>query len=191
VVAVLVTDPLTALLIAALQILAGVAFGASAAARYNQSQAAKQKEATTARVVTAMEADVKRSLRIAEHNVTLSGFQPDAPRPYIHFPVDTYELVLFRGEYATLVREPALNALMDYLHQARHVNAMIGLFEQIEVTFGGTEHSVMGPKKKQYVQEIGNYCRDAIPPLLTALDAALTPTTTQHVWWRFWQRAAT
>jgi hypothetical protein len=158
-----------------LQIVAPLIFGAVSAAIYNQVVASRQKKATAARVLATLRADVQRSRDIADHNARLAELVIDDPRPFIRFPVDSYELLLFRGEYVALVDGPALDALMDYLHQARHINAMIHLFEEIETQTAGLGSAPLGSKKTVYVRQIGDHCQDQIPPLLDKLAQSLGP----------------
>lgn len=148
--------------------------GGFAGAVYTNWQTGRRSKATATRVIAALEADLFRLREICTHNArTGDHSEQDRPRAFIHFPTQTYELLLFSGQTATLSDRSTLEAVMAYLQQAEHLNSMIRLFEQIEAQTSGLANAPLWPKKALYVQVIKEYCDSQMPLCLTRLDQAV------------------
>jgi hypothetical protein len=148
--------------------------GPKATADYTRKQAEKDAGAARLRIIAAIKADMELAEKIARHNVR-SADTPgnDRPRAFIPLHFHRYQELLFQGADLKLVDPVVLEALLEYLAQVQHANAMISLFEHLEVQTSAIAGAPLSGKKSQYVQQIGNYCRDEIPPLLTRLRKAL------------------
>jgi hypothetical protein len=183
-------DPISILLTAVVSGIVAWFTGARAGARYTLQETERRARERRIRVTTSLLAMAEWAQETAGHNVQVASFGPDTPRAFIPFGTDAYEQLLLEGEHAELVQEPTLSALMRYLQQARHVNTMIRLFEQMEVQFAGTRTAPLGPHKQQYIRAIGNYCAEEIPECLAQLLETLTPATParKHHGWQFWKR---
>jgi hypothetical protein len=129
---------------------------------------------TAARVTAALTADVGRGREISAHN-TRTAASPDEERPraFIHFPTQSYELLIFGGHIPSLTSPETLDAVMAYLQQAEHVNAMLRLFEQIEVQGAALSGSPLAGKKDTYLRVIKDYCAVDMPAALQRVDRAL------------------
>lgn len=107
---------------------------------YTNWQANRRNRILAARVIAALKADVDRVRDISAHNAKSADpvdSNRDRPRAFVHFPTQSYELLLFGGQIASLSSPETLDVVLAYLQQAEHVNAMLHLFEEIEVQTAG------------------------------------------------------
>lgn len=147
---------------------AQIFFGPMAAARSAERLAAEEANEQKDRLRAAIMTDIALARSFAHHNV-MSSQDPNGTRPraFITFDISGYLGMMYRGEYPELLGPTVASRLIAYLAQARHVNAMIELFERMETMHG------LDPKKSAYVERIGHYCKDGILKHLDHLEQAL------------------
>jgi hypothetical protein len=125
-------------------------------------------------VRAALQADIARAHGVNVHNVNSSEDEAtDRPRAFIRFSTEPYEVLLFSGQLDTLASEETLVAAMEYLNQAKHLNEMISIFEQMEVQFAGASNAPLGPKKQAYVRAIHDACLHDVPAAIQNLERCL------------------
>lgn len=148
-------------------------YGDLAAAKYAEARDERQTKQLRDQIAAAIVADIRLARSIAQHNIT-SAKDPrsDQPRAFVAFQTATYERLLFSGDYPKLLEPVVLTVLMEYLAQARHVNAMISLFERMETTPQISGGPVLFRAKPQYVEHIGHYA-EAIVKHLDQLESEL------------------
>jgi hypothetical protein len=150
--------------------------GGLAGAVYTNWQTASRNKAAGDRVIAALKLDVARVRAITKHNAdtAVTVLSADRPRAFIKFPTQTYELLVFSGQIATLTKPETLDAVLAYLQQAAHVNAMIGLFEEIEVQGSGLQGAPLAGKKNAYLEAIHEHCDGEMRHAVERLVGALT-----------------
>ena len=163
-------DPLAQVL---LSTVVSLCAGGLAGAIYTNSQTNKRSAAASRQVLAALLSDSKRLGNVVVHNDrTAKPVDQERPRAFIKFPTQTYELALFGGQLAS--HHPgATEAVLDYLHQAHHVNAMITLFEALEAQPGALPRAPLAAKKAQYLAGIAEYCEGPMGRVTLALEKAL------------------
>jgi hypothetical protein len=123
--------------------------GGLAGAWYTNRQISSRARQTRATVIVALRVDVKRVRSILEHNQRLLGNpNNDVPRPFVRYPTNTYEALVFAGQITSPADDQILEALMEYLQHANHINAMITTFERIETEPGAASDGSLMRKRR-------------------------------------------
>jgi hypothetical protein len=159
-------------------------YGDLAGAQFQQKRADKEMQHVEKRITITLMLDIRLIRRLLRHNAgSAANADQERPRAFIRLPIEDYRRLLFSGTYAHFQTGPVPMAVTNYLSQAYHVNAMIGLYEQIETqnsgqgarsgSTGTVQEGMLFYKKREYVTEIGRYCATEIPGLLDELETAI------------------
>lgn len=163
---------LVPLLITAIVSLAG---GGLAGAILNARETSQRTEEINRRVIATVRVDLDRLDEILAHNVRTVVVDEERARAFVRFPTQTYEILLFGGQFELLSNGRLIEALVAYLNQAYHANAMIGLFEQLEVQ-APEPGSARWQKRREYLLSINQISKNDMPQVLTDLRSALPQT---------------
>jgi hypothetical protein len=117
-------------------------------------------------------ADIDSATEIARHN-TRSAREPgeNRPRAFIPFQTRTYELLLFNAEWASLANPKLIEDINIHLIHARHVNAMIARYEEMDVRH--PHGSIWRAQATEYLKTIERYSDEQIPAALQKLRSAI------------------
>lgn len=124
---------------------------------------AQRMEQTGLRVVNSLRVDLDRLDETVAHNARIvEPIDEDRPRAFVRYPTQTYEIVLFGGQFEAFANPEMTEALVAYLHQAYHANEMINLFEQFEAQ-APEPGSSLWEKRREYLLSINHNSTNDMP----------------------------